>query len=122
LWQQAKQEMEVVKRQAVVYSMYARPQKNIMVSAACKARCYAGWHVAVEQPRIDGCSTNPARLCPAGASCAANRQRLMLRRGPSLVYYCLCIFHVATQHAACNPSVNQHLHAPVGAHRRFCET
>lgn len=31
LWTQAKAELEVVKRQAIVYGLYARKQKSVMV-------------------------------------------------------------------------------------------
>lgn len=35
LWQHAKQELEVVRRQSVVYSLYARKHKSVMVSGSC---------------------------------------------------------------------------------------
>lgn len=38
LWQRARQELEVVRRQSVVYSLYARKHKSVMVR---RARC--GW-------------------------------------------------------------------------------
>ena len=33
LWAKAKQEYEMVSRQAIVYSMYARKQRSVMVSS-----------------------------------------------------------------------------------------
>ena len=36
-WQQAQQEMELVKRQSTVYSLYARKQRSVLVSCAAAA-------------------------------------------------------------------------------------
>ena len=72
-WQRAVSELEVVKRQSIVYSLYGRKHKNVLVSGwRCTwRRCClrAGWVACCQAARRG----SPSYSSPSakGSSCAA---------------------------------------------------
>ena len=78
LWSHAKEELEAVRRQAMVYHLYARQHKSVMVSSGCTA-CHIQACLLTSMPETSlpfqqlsqrGCYVGSAQWLGQGSSCA----------------------------------------------------